>query len=341
MKRIQVLDIFRGVAVILVMLYHYTSMYRILYQHKFPEQYDCKYGYLGVQFFFIISGFVIFMTLGKVKNAADFLYKRFSRLYPTFWLCMLLTAAIVYCKGLPGREISFREFLLNFTMIPKAFNAGPVDGAYWSLLPEFFFYLLMAVLIWSGRLKFVYTWSTAWLVLSFAGNYFEFMPAFLKGLLNTHWGMFFVAGVMFYKLKIEKVKSIFPHVIIVLSLAAYWPFILSHMELVLIILIYVFFYLFAYDKLDRITFKPLLFMGEISFPLYLLHQNIGYVIMNYTKPYFAAMGGLILIPPVIITIVLAFLVSRYFEKNATEFLRKKNVFAHKHVVAAIPQPELK
>jgi peptidoglycan/LPS O-acetylase OafA/YrhL len=75
--RISILDGFRAVAIISVMLYHYFSRWtppnNKFSLYPYGNFYDYfVWGKLGVQFFFIISGFVIYFTLKKTENLASF-----------------------------------------------------------------------------------------------------------------------------------------------------------------------------------------------------------------------------------------------------------------------------
>lgn len=321
MKRIQTLDVFRGLAALSVILYHYTVQYHSLYQYPFPRYMDFTYGALGVQFFFIISGFVIYMTVNQSTHWMQFLYRRFSRLYPTFWFCLIVTALAVGVLGLPGRETSLRDTLVNFTMLPRAFGVREVDGAYWSLLPEFFFYLLVAFLMGAGVIRKTYWWCSVWLVVIVLGNLLP-VPSFIKGLLNIHWGMFFIIGIMLYHIKNKETRTIVPHVLIVLCYAATLLILSSVVEALLVAAIVVIFYLFVYEKLNWICYKPLVFLGRISFPLYLLHQNLGYILMNHIRPLFGG-SPLIILPPILFSIGLATLVHFFIEKPSQRFLRDK------------------
>src|SRR5690606_3537841 len=124
-----------------VVLYHYTTRYNEIFDVSYSINFP--YGWLGVPVFFILSGFVIYLTVNKSKNASDFLKKRFIRLYPTFWICLFITLGVEAATGYFINDISTNDILMNFTMFHQFFGFQHVDGAYWSLLPELLFYLLM------------------------------------------------------------------------------------------------------------------------------------------------------------------------------------------------------
>src|SRR5436190_10531242 len=101
------LDLLRFIAACAVMLFHYTfrGPRDGFWQASFPflDQIS-RYGYLGVQVFFILSGFVILLTAYE-KNAMGFAMARFVRLFPAYWICVTLTTAVVVIAGGP-RHIS-------------------------------------------------------------------------------------------------------------------------------------------------------------------------------------------------------------------------------------------
>ena len=96
-NRIIELDALRGIAAIFVLIYHYTYRYNSLYGHSgILEELGFYWGKQGVQLFFMISGFVIFLSLNHLKKPMDFIVSRFSRLYPPFWIAIACTFLVVH-----------------------------------------------------------------------------------------------------------------------------------------------------------------------------------------------------------------------------------------------------
>ena len=84
-RRLLELDALRGIAAVGVMLFHYSVIYYKLFPSMTHPLFQFRYGRLSVHLFFIISGFVIFMTLEKTRRPTDFIVSRFSRLFSTYW----------------------------------------------------------------------------------------------------------------------------------------------------------------------------------------------------------------------------------------------------------------
>ena len=132
-KRLIELDVFRGIAALSVVLFHYTKRYNITFKTNEMSQFEFSYGHYGVQLFFIISGFVIFMTLERCKNVFVFIKRRFIRLYPTFWISMIITFIVTSLSGIIRFERTFIDLVVNITMIPYLLGFKHIDGVYWSL----------------------------------------------------------------------------------------------------------------------------------------------------------------------------------------------------------------
>lgn len=322
MVRLKELDVLRGIAAINVVLFHYTAKFRLNFGHDYPQKYDWNIGQYGVELFFIISGFVIFMSLQGKTTIGDFAYKRFSRLYPTYWICMILTFLIVGLAQDPKIESQpAAVFLMNLTMIQGVFNVKNIDGVYWSLIPELFFYISMGLLFQLGWLSKVRTIALIWLSLMIWNSLFK-LP-FGAYFLNLQYGMFFMAGILFYQLKFAK-GDWHEHLLIACCFLAA---VLEHPGMTLFyvfVVIFLLFYLFVYNQLKILTWRPFIFLGYISYPLYLLHQNIGFVWMRRMGRYIPNEYLLIVITIVLI-VTIAWLVTRFLEKPILHFLRNLRV----------------
>lgn len=149
-ERFSLLDALRFAAALAVVGYHYLA---------FPEPglgtpvsivapgvfRIAKYGAFGVDLFFVISGFVILMS-GLGRSAGGFVASRISRLYPAYWLGVVATAVVVAVAA-PGHPFDLRQVLANLTMVHHAFGIDDVDPVYWTLWVELHFYVIVGVLL--------------------------------------------------------------------------------------------------------------------------------------------------------------------------------------------------
>lgn len=321
MQRLLFLDSLRGLAAIAVVYFHYTSVYRHLYGHSFSEKFDFGIGLYGVEFFFMISGFVIFLTLSRISSARDFLFNRVVRLYPAYIFCMLLTFGCVQYFGLDGLETTFKDMLVNLTMFQKAVGVPDVDGVYWSLFSEWMFYLMMVTLFIFRKLDKMLWVGAAWLVLNVINMHFLHL-GYAARLLNLYHGVFFYSGILFYMLYTNTGKKS----TVQLHLAASFAVALSlfalkgWVDMIVVTVLYTVFYLSLNGRMNFLVNKPLLFLGSISYALYLFHQYIGFIIINETKAYFGD-SILVIVPPLVVSIVCAYLITQYVEQPSVKFLK--------------------
>src|SRR5690242_6045430 len=90
-----------------------------------------KYGYLGVNLFFMISVFVILMTAAR-RSLVPFVVSRLARLYPAFWFCCTLTFLTTLLIGGEQYSATVPQLLINLTMLSGFFHVAAIDGVYWS-----------------------------------------------------------------------------------------------------------------------------------------------------------------------------------------------------------------
>jgi peptidoglycan/LPS O-acetylase OafA/YrhL len=270
-SRIEVLDSLRAIAAMAVLVFH-TS-------------YHFNFGRYGVQLFFIISGFVIFKTVESTKTVKEFAIKRFFRLYPAYWIAIIITTIFVNIFS-KTKHVSIKEFLFNLTMFQEHFKIENVDWSYWSLTPELFFYFYMAVIIFFKATRFIFPICIAWLCIILLNYFLKIEDYFIWiKFFNIRHGQLFIAGIMFYRIFYKKGNLIHNYIILAItfitSILVYTPQYNLRDILIVIPITYILFFLFIYEKLNFLKLKPLIFLGTISYPLYLIHQRIAFTIKEH------------------------------------------------------------
>ncbi len=321
-KRLYELDSIRGIAAVMVILYHYSFRYGQLYGYEVPPPFSLPYGKYGVQLFFIVSGFVIFMTLEKAAYLSDFIVSRLSRLYPAYWVAVILTFLVVRVFSLPGREIRIKYAVLNLTMIQSWLAVPNVDGVYWTLAVELSFYALMCILFITKLLPKIELVSWLWLgvmaICSYlSANHFIQIPRVVTATYLLEYGNLFIAGIMFYRLMHQPRKSQY----FVLLFALVIEYFLHKYLVILIVIYFEIFWSFIKGYLAILTAKPLVFLGSISYSLYLIHQNIGYIIIQALERFGVATSTSIILIPLAISVLIASLMYKYIEKPGMKFIR--------------------
>lgn len=319
-KRIGVLDSFRGIAALSVVYYHLTHWFRQKHGHDFSEAYDFIYGSYAVYFFFIISGFVIFMTVERCKSVTEFAYRRFIRLYPTYWICLIITGLTIYFFGLPEDRPSITEFAVNFTMIQKLLKFDDVDPSYWSLVPELAFYFIIILTFATKQLNKIYIWGSIWVFFSLLRGLFGLH---LPEILFRYSGLFFT-GILFYKLfsgdnrKTHHFAILLCFIVVIFNLDITDK--LNFLNYLPVVIIYAAFYLFLYHKLEFLDNKVLRFLGYVSYPLYLIHQERGFIILLKLKS-LGFTGYWIIFIPIIVTIAIAYVITTFIEKPIIKYAK--------------------
>lgn len=322
-NRLLELDALRGIAALSVALFHFTEGYDDNYGHSGELLFHFPYGEFGVELFFMISGLVIFMTLERTKSSLDFLVGRFSRLYPAYWTAVLVSFTIVTLAKLPDRQVSWVDALYNLTMFQKFLDVPNVDGVYWTLTSELCFYIIMFTLHKARLLKHINVIALGWLllmVLTFVleGNTSLEISENVNDFLLLENAHLFIAGIMLYKTHKEGFSRWRWGIIA----ACVFTHLLKHewSETLLIAVFVLVLTLILKRKLSFISWKPLLFLGTISYSFYLVHQNISYVIIkalyeSNINPNISVFIALIT------TILLATLITFLVEKPMLHFLR--------------------
>ncbi len=253
-----------------------------------------QHGHLGVYLFFMISGFVILMTARDDLPA--FLISRASRLYPAFWACCTLTFLAIVALGAPRFTASIWRYVANLSMLGEFIGVANIDGVYWSIFVEIRFYLLVAILIAFKQIKNIERFMWAWLGLVLLEAFWP-TPVIQRIFITAH-APFFVAGAVFYGVfehgwKLGRAAMLgvclalsTHHVLAGLDgFNTYYntfesPWITAGM----ILAFYALMTAVSMRKTGWVGRQNWTTLGALTYPLYLLHQNVSYILFNHLYP---------------------------------------------------------
>lgn len=282
-QRLEVLDALRGVAAVAVVLYHYTVHYTNHFAPNDHARIVFSRGNLGVDLFFCISGFVISMTLERCRDWRDFGVRRFARIYPAYAASIVFTYVVFSRSDLPKFHYGPADLLMNFTMLQQLLGFSHIDGVYWTLQVELLFYVIVASLHFGGLLKNPRLICLLWLLLSSAYAWVRqvhpTLPTHLAGdVLILERAPLFIIGMLAFDFhKHDRVDR--DGVVLVALCIAYqlttsllFAGLAATAGFVLLLIA-------SKVRLQRM-WSIAMFLGSISFSLYLVHQHFGYMVIR-------------------------------------------------------------
>ncbi|MBP9757659.1 MAG: acyltransferase [Candidatus Pacebacteria bacterium] len=293
------LDAVRFFAAFWVMNFHY-----FLSADPVPQLHWYRFGNLGVQLFFIISGFVIVHSL-KGKTLKEFATGRFWRLFPLFWVLCTVTYALTIFLPDVRYALHFGDYIRTMTMLGDVFNGitGPtalIDPSYWTLTVELIFYAGIALFVKAAGHRNIRYFLLAWLVVSATAFLFHVDENFYVKLLLVRHASYFVFGSALALIvgkeavgRSERLidwsllftSALYATYIHTRSLPAYAipnpndAFVISLLHVGFFLCIPLLVYLSGYVTHARIL-QVLAILGGLTYPLYLLHQRIGNMMID-------------------------------------------------------------
>ena len=322
--RLLEIDSLRGIAAFGVVLFHFMYLYNDKVDSTADIYHLAKIGQYGPLLFYIISGFVITLTIKRCKIPTDFIVSRVARIYPAFWISVILTAIIVNNYTLETLYRSTTEIAVNLTMLNAFVGVNHVDGVYWTLANELLFYSAMYLFYRFNLLPRINHILLAWLSLQLASilieQYYGWFPWKITFLLILGYIHLFAAGIIFFNIH-NGDNSKYNYLLLVLCLVIQWVK-GDFTESIYVTVSFLLFTLILLNKLKFIIIKPLIFLGSISYPLYLTHQNIGYTIIHRLKAENIS-ADLAIITALITMISVSYIIHRYIELPGNRFIKKQ------------------
>lgn len=309
------LVLLRGIAVLMVCFCHFGNA--LVGEHIFSDLFVFfhEYGKYGVHVFFVISGFVIPLSLFKgkytINSYGQFLYKRLLRLHPPYLAALGLTLLTMFFSY-RVRHVPFPE---DFVSILKslAYLHTPADNpVFWTLLVEAQYYLFIGLfytlILHHSKIAFIVGIPVLLILAELKINEFiPLLPYIVFFLIGT------VGFVIHTKNGNPKLNIVILILLLIFAVARYeLSAFLSSFTTIVIILT------------SQISFPALLkFPGKISYSIYLIHFPIGIKLINFSKSKInPGYSWLLLIITLVIVLLISWIFYRVFEEYSERLSKK-------------------
>ena len=338
-RRLYAIDGIRLLAALMVAMHHYAGTNRVdqpgnaIWDRPVSDIMPtvfrfASYGWIGVEIFFVISGFVICMSCWG-RTPRQFFVSRVMRLYPAYWFAVLFTTAVLVAVPGVWERLHPREVLLNLTMLQSGSGVVNVDGVYWTLWSELRFYLLFLLVVATGlTYRKVVVFCCVWGAAAMLAPVAEF--PLLELVANPEGAWYFIAGLALYLM-----HRFGQDLLLWGILAMAW--LMGQLELgqridevehvsgwrgsVLIFTVFLLAMVaIALGATDRIRWKWLVTAGALTYPLYLTHYAAGTTMISRLH---GTMDPRLLVVVVLAGfLVLSWLVHRFVERPVAGMVKR-------------------
>lgn len=347
--RIACIDGLRGVAILSVIFYHAFARWPALVLMPYGQAYARVFGWgwLGVELFFIISGFVICMTLDRCSTFVEFMWKRWLRLFPGMLVASLLIYATAPYINRPLGLPSVSQLLPGLTFIDAKWWAlihGPdsLEGSFWSLYAEMKFYVFAGAAYFTlGR-----RWVRIGLISGFTGYWLAKALdigslTYVAYLFDVSYWAWFACGAFFYEWQRSGSQLQFFAALVVGAIASVAPVPgvadIPNMEFAPLLgfpFVLLFAGALAIPVIQRsLSNRFLVFVGFTSYPLYLIHEHalVGLIQLLGLK------SPVAVVLPISTLLVVAWLIARFGEPLIRRLIAVPSMIRRQRI-AAMPSP---
>lgn len=323
--RLRVLDLLRFCAALGVVLFHFGETRAWGTPNAFPAlSAVTMFGVYGVRLFFVISGFVILMSAWG-RTTGEFAVSRIARLYPAYWASVLVLGGLAVGGLITDHRPSLSELLANMTMLQHGLRIRDLEIVYWTLWQELVFYALIACFAAIGiTYRRCLAFLGGWVFLLVIAERVD--ADLLQAVLVPFAAPYFIAGMALYLIH-RFGGSVFPWLFVgigwVLALVnvlgekpaaftRFGPSLGSALVVGVISLIFLVMILVARGSLDRLDWRWLTTLGALTYPLYLFHHHVGFLLIQALHP---VLGNRLTLPLVVAAVLaVAYAVYRLVER---------------------------
>jgi peptidoglycan/LPS O-acetylase OafA/YrhL len=308
--RIKHIDILRGIAAAMVTVFHLAKSTDLTGGTAMLG----TYGWAGVQIFFVISGFVLPYSMFRfgytLKNFGTFILKRMIRIYPAYLCAIFIGIALTLATG--RHLISMEAIAAHFLFLNNIIGLPSSSAVFWTLAIEFQFYLLIGLLY-----PFFLTSNKNSLILLFTVSICSLWfkhPGYI-----VYWFPFFALGILIFHLRFTKIPpGVFwtscGLLVVFITFNHGVPHAIASCFAVLFIL---------YAKFEKETLfqKAFLFLGTISYSLYLIHWDLGRAGVRAARnlPLIGDIGSIKLSIGFLLSVLFAWLLYVTVEKSSMRY----------------------
>ncbi len=358
-RKLESLQALRGVAALLVLLFHYRFYLRGD-DESGTTIWDALFGWgiIGVDIFFIISGFIMVYTtqhyMQGCSSAKRFLLNRAIRIIPLYYFGLLVAflfggamSTFHYPEKVQNLLSALTFTVYKTSVTPHYIDDGGMYNIRWTLNYEIYFYLafalclmmkhrILALICWGGLMTCVIPALAGFQpTLSVQGYDFQTPTiAFITNPLLIEFLIGVFAGYIYLQLKrrVVSVKLSLISSVIAISLLCYIVFgVYSgsiralNLESTIVLGLLVLFLTLGEQVLQAYIPRVLKYVGNISFSLYLLHNPIGIAVMKQMGPVgqSAFKGIPTILLATLLSILVAHLTHKYIEIGFTRKLKNK------------------
>ncbi|RFS83642.1 acyltransferase [Actinomadura spongiicola] len=336
-RRLRELDMLRFLAALLVMLHHFVPRlggWGVENHHYMPGIAQiAHFGTLGVDLFFLVSGFVILMSAWG-RGVGDFAVSRVVRIFPGYWfgVTLALVGFLVVGAAPLNSPDAIRPYPSNLTMLHPGLGVPHMEIVYWTLWLELHFYVLIAFLVWRGiTYERCVAFMVGWIVLGVFAQEADFTPLTIA--LMPSWAPYFVAGMAYFLIHRFGSNLLLwlivagcwalavPYRIASVTKELAWPGVWDAVVTGGVTFLFLIMAMVATHQFDMVSWRGFTLLGALTYPLYLVHETVARTLAHFIG---SALGRWALLGVFCaVALPTAYLVHRFVEEPAQRLLRPR------------------